>query len=434
MFADIWAMLNRVALLCLASLLFLAEPSIAQKSGGSGSGGGQTNGASGGGQTSDASAKGGQAKTDSGSGQQYFVESDMLVYEASMRIAEQVSTDLGDGQGKKIVLYDQQSFSNLQAYIAYRELVRVIEKGYDAAIKTPPTITPHAEVGFAPADILGAIKTGADILASFRSSTELVGQRSDPQENSLFAQVAQTLLLKKYDVVIPKLVLIEPDKLQEPKKDADCDDVSYTVAATIACLYDKRAAAEKAVRGAKKDAQDKNSDADVSSPILDHTSSLFDRLIDSLSGASAKPASGTDGPKSLAAPDTPGTGGPTQSPASQNSPNLLSTIISGQQLRNNLSGNSQVLYVGFAAAGGSYRVYHNFWVELFYRTPAPAFNGGAVVSYVLFNPNNSTVANARTLRFVYKYSKFKAKKMTDADNLTLKSASNAATGKDEQKH
>jgi hypothetical protein len=111
----------------------------------------------------------------------------------------------------------------------------------------------------------------------------------------------------------------------------------------------------------------------------------------------------------------------------------LSTIISGQQLRNNLSGNSQVLYVGFAAAGGSYRVLHNFWVELFYRTPAPAFNGGAVVSYILFNPSNSTVANARTLRFVYKYSKFKAKKMTDADNLTLKPASDAPTTKDEQK-
>ena len=176
-------LLCRTGMLCLGGLLIVL-PVSAQKSGG-GQGGG---GGGGGGQTSDASGKGAQqAKPDSGSGsaQQYFVESDMLVYEASARIAEQLATDIGAGTGKKIVLYDQQSFSNLQAYIGYRELVQIIAKGYDAASKTPVTVTSHAEVGFVAADILGAVKTGADILAGLRSSTELSGQRSDPQENAL---------------------------------------------------------------------------------------------------------------------------------------------------------------------------------------------------------------------------------------------------------
>ncbi len=165
-------LLCRTGMLCLGGLLVVL-PVSAQKSGG-GQGGG---GGGGGGQTSDASGKGAQqAKPDSGSGsaQQYFVESDMLVYESQRADSRTAGNGYRRRNRKKIVLYNQQSFSNLQAYIGYRELVQIIAKGYDAASKTPVTVTSHAEVGFVAADILGAVKTGADILAGLRSSTEQV--------------------------------------------------------------------------------------------------------------------------------------------------------------------------------------------------------------------------------------------------------------------
>src|ERR1700736_4375270 len=85
--------LSLTTFVCVVGLTLSIPQSLAQKSGGQGSAGGQATAGTGGGQASDASGKGGQqGKSDagSGSGQQYFVESDMLVYEASMRIAEQV--------------------------------------------------------------------------------------------------------------------------------------------------------------------------------------------------------------------------------------------------------------------------------------------------------------------------------------------------------
>jgi hypothetical protein len=52
-------------------------------------------------------------------------------------------------------------------------------------------------------------------------------------------------------------------------------------------------------------------------------------------------------------------------------------------------------------------------------------------SYILFTPRDSTVASARTLRFVYTYSKFNAKKITNADNFATHTA--AKKGRHEPK-
>jgi hypothetical protein len=67
------------------------------------------------------------------------------------------------------------------------------------------------------------------------------------------------------------------------------------------------------------------------------------------------------------------------------------------------------------AVGGSSRTNHNFWVELFYTTPAPSYNGGAIVSYSLVSGKNTYLAGD-TLRRVYGYSKWKAEKITQPSN------------------
>jgi hypothetical protein len=68
---------------------------------------------------------------------------------------------------------------------------------------------------------------------------------------------------------------------------------------------------------------------------------------------------------------------------------------------------AQLLVLEATIAGGSSRIRHNFWVEVFYTTPTPSFNGGAVVTYLLIDPDSSYVTKSEVLRYMYNYGKFK---------------------------
>jgi len=390
--------------------------------------------------TTNASGKAQNSKSDTPGSSQYFVEADMLAYEASARIATEIAVELGPAAKPKIVLYDQQSFANLEAYSGFRELVLIIENGYKAAKEesaVEPAPTPG--VGLLATDIPGMVKTAVDILGALRSTTDLASQKTDPQENALFAQVAQALTTKEYKVIIPKLILLEqpvkpeqqvensgdkkePPATSETPKKSSCAAISNTVAQALSCLLGERARAEAESKKNTEKLKPPDQDASgMTNPILTQTNNLLDQLLTSLIASSGKSQAAST-TKGKLAPDTTSTqpaGGGSQTSA----PSLLSSIISGHRLRTALDDDSKVLYVGFNAAGGSYRVLHNFWLELFYRTPTPAFNGGAVVSYILFNPENSTVEKAQTLRYMYKYSKFKAKKLTAADNFSVRTSS-----------
>jgi hypothetical protein len=109
---------------------------------------------------------------------------------------------------------------------------------------------------------------------------------------------------------------------------------------------------------------------------------------------------------------------PNPSPGAANAnPNpgtsALPTIIQGRRLKLQLldgHSDSRVLVLEATAAGGGSRIRHNFWVEVFYTTPDPAFTGGAIVTYMLLNPVTSTVESADVLRYDYTYGKFHGKK------------------------
>jgi hypothetical protein len=64
-----------------------------------------------------------------------------------------------------------------------------------------------------------------------------------------------------------------------------------------------------------------------------------------------------------------------------------------------------VLVLEFVAGGGAYRIRHNFWIEVFWTTPDPSFNGGAIATYMLIDPCTSLVIRANTLRYMYGYGK-----------------------------
>jgi hypothetical protein len=69
--------------------------------------------------------------------------------------------------------------------------------------------------------------------------------------------------------------------------------------------------------------------------------------------------------------------------------------------------NTRLLVLEPTEGGGSYRVFHNFWVELFWRTPKPSFNGGAIITYFLIEPCTSTVLKSEVLHYIFDFSKFK---------------------------
>jgi hypothetical protein len=153
----------------------------------------------------------------------------------------------------------------------------------------------------------------------------------------------------------------------------------------------------------RKDIESDNTDlsANPSNPAFDSADAIFQALQATLFGKSAS-TKNTD-----------------TNQQSQSSQPTIATVLQGQQLSALLKKpNARVLFLDFSSAGGNVRTLKNLWVEIFYTTPAPSFNGGAVVSYILFDPSSGKIEAARSLRKIYAYSKFKAQKMTVDDNLS----------------
>jgi Merozoite surface antigen 2c len=100
---------------------------------------------------------------------------------------------------------------------------------------------------------------------------------------------------------------------------------------------------------------------------------------------------------------------------------LLTSVIKGKALRNSLgmedsNANSYCsLTLVAGVAGGSTRQLNNWFLELFWHDPAPAFNGGAVFSYQLRDPSNRFLAGG-TLRYLYGYTKWSAQKAGGPSN------------------
>jgi hypothetical protein len=114
----------------------------------------------------------------------------MLAYEAGMQIAVSIAGELGDGTGRRIVIYDQPTFQTVQAYNGFRALVEIIENGYYSVAKNPLRRTPsdRAETLITGTEIINGAKTIAGILTGLRSATDLQSQKTDVKENAIIAQ------------------------------------------------------------------------------------------------------------------------------------------------------------------------------------------------------------------------------------------------------
>ena len=264
-------------------------------SGGGASGGSQTGGNSGGAGTS-------QSASSSGSGQSTRIESTMLAYEASDKIAAQIATEV---TGHTLYIYDGQSFAAIQAYDAYDATVGVFETGFNLFL-----LPGSSFVAAAP-----AVQQIASTIGSLRSSAEYSAQTVDFQTDPIIAQVASHLT--NTSVIVPKMLLLDDD-LASPAAaqvmTSGCADISKTIPAQLACLLQIRNAAFKQANAASTGTQN------VADPNKAAAFTQLDKLFQVFFGTLMGTSVNLSGNSANATPHGQGGGDPPQGPGNAGGP------------------------------------------------------------------------------------------------------------------
>lgn len=320
------------------------------------------------------------------------IEASIIAYEASDKIAAHIANQL---QNKKVIVYDIQTFAALQAYEAYSATVSTLEIAFQVG-GLPPD-----QKSLSPA--LDAAQTVISTLATLRSSTEYGIATVNPQTDVIVAQVAHKLAAPS--VIVPKFLLLSNADLDSPNleevEDHNCSDIDLGVPGQLACLAKVR----------------ENNRTNPNFTAIDKMFQTFlGTVIGNSSVAKSPQQSAADVSGSTNQMDT---GNQSQNQNQSQATSVLPLIIQGRRLKTVLTKAStttpvRLLVVEATEAGGSYRILHNFWVEVFWRTPTPAFNGGSIVTYFVIDPQTSMVEQSETLSYMYNFSKFK--KMKSAPN------------------
>jgi len=93
---------------------------------------------------------------------------------------------------------------------------------------------------------------------------------------------------------------------------------------------------------------------------------------------------------------------------------ILATVVKGETLKVSLSNTGLLLTLSVDAAGGDTKITHFFWRELFWPTPTPSYNGGAIVSFLLSDQAGKFL-DAYVFHAMYDFSKWKSPKYTDKE-------------------
>jgi hypothetical protein len=317
------------------------------------------------------------------------VEAAMTAYQAADTIATRISSRVS---GRRIVVYDSQAFGAIQTYESYAAALKIFEASFRQG---PP-------VAF---DGGAAAQAVVSTLTAVKSSTDFAPQPLDSNQDALVAQIVHKLEGSS-TVLVPKIILLKDNDLNLPADlndvgDTDCSNINKTVPVQLSCIIATRN-------------EGNNSD---------YIDKLFQLFIGNILGVSVTSADKkTPAPPpdpAPAAPPSPDPAAPApQSSDRTNSASLLASIIQGHRLLSNLNlelnPNTRILVLEGVSIGGSYRIRHNFWREVFWTTPDPAFNGGAIITYLLINPSTSVVEQSETLRYLYKFGNFKNMNSVDA--------------------
>lgn len=392
--------LTRIALTTIAFIGTAVTPAIGQ----GGKGAGQPQGA---GQSPGSSPS--QQGQPAGSAAVYRIESDMLAYQAADVISAEIASEV---KGQRLLVYDAPTFENLQFYEAYSAELSSFESGFSLVSGgTGATLNDFAAAATAAQTIVSS-------LAAMRSSTEYGTQQTSLQVDALIAQLSSHLA-GSGPTIVPKFLLETPEDItfHQPVTNSNCAALSKSIPDQLSCLLRIRAQAAAVPANAQK---------------FQDIDKLFQPFFANLLGVTvASSLINGNGPQpqgqAPVQPQAPATPSPNAGSQLSAVP-MLATVIMGHRLAAQMdvpdcsttkASGTKVLVVEATAAGGSYRIRHNFWVEVFWTTPSPSYNGGAIVTYLLIDPCTSTIVHSNTLRYMYDYGKFeKTKKLKSRANFT----------------
>jgi hypothetical protein len=279
------------------------------------------------------------------------IESYTLAYESLAKIAHKIAVAVKAENPKKIFIHSEKDINYLLELRTFRAQIEVIRQAFKTA--TPPapnlrSLVVESVIG-AGALAVTAVKTLIDLIALFRTDTEIKSVEITLDDTALVASVANQLGsgIKVYDPAILPLGL---------------SSSSFTDSAVIKSLddlYAARQSAQQAVATAVAELADPDpaalkAQADALKEPLIKAEALFQAFQDAL--LKIEEASGTS---ELA--------------------RLLRAEILAAQLQEQ---DSYLLYLKIVKAGGSNRVTQNR-----FSGSKVTHSGGAIITYILFHPD-----------------------------------------------
>lgn len=339
-----------------------------QKGGGTPAGGSQSQG-------------GGGAGPSSGGGSSPFFETEMLAYggvnELAYAIANTVCSSGAIAPGAQIIIYDQTSFQNLQAWQAFKGTGAMLESAYRTLLPPPAAGAPATGTGtFASPAATGASASPAAFFAG-SDVANLIGALAASTTNT-----ASTFTLPDSAVAVSLLHQFAripgcPARLSVkyyPLKGDSADSLAATTSlqAVVEPVNAARRQVQLLVNGV--------ADATKSAPYLvfGDLNTQYDLWLGSLITSIAQ--------NQTPSPFTPG-------------PNPgITSLLQGAELEKALTGaNTYILYANAVAAGGTQRDRKN--ILTLFVGDFITYSGGVIMNFGVVKPVGNTVVMADVLRY-----------------------------------
>jgi hypothetical protein len=281
------------------------------------------------------------------------IESQLLAYQTLGKLAGRISIEVKSkvctgAACKPVLLTDSLAMTDLAAYKAYDEALKNLQSGYGG-------------IGGAAAELAFADSTSAvaSLITAIKSSAVYTNANFQPTPQSFLA------LLYSQLITDPNPITLRTSALPGDQATATLD-----VQAVLKATFHAREVAD-AIVPAKLSVTAKA------------TRDALDKQMDALE--SSLTTSGPDG-------------------------TVWMSIIKGRSLAKSLTDDYVTLSVSIDAAGGDSRVTHWGLYEILFPTPAPSYNGGAAVSFILAS-SKGEVLTAGMLTGMYDFEKLKGAKL-----------------------
>jgi hypothetical protein len=300
------------------------------------------------------------------------MESHFIAYKSMSEVAKYMGTKVTGF--KTLVVYNDRDVSGLQHYATVIAQLENLQKYYSELLKKPSPQNPEAATAalLAPELATTMLKSVADVLAMFRTNTDIKGVSITIEEAAFVSQLKQHLT----GVTLMYPGLYPPNLLVAASTDSD------SLMKMISNIFEQKVKADEIIKDYEASTDKK------AHPYRDRVTRFkamndqFDKFVAALTALDA-----TTG----ASP--------------------MTNLVRAEKLHKTLKkGDSGMLYVKVMKAGGNNKITQNL-----FKGTKISHSGGVVVSYIIFN-NSGEVALADTLYNYDGYLRIKSKEGTLTSN------------------